>query len=282
MSQFDWSHTADKLPQTLDILYAQEDLWILNAVMNIIKRTNRDATASYDATIKELKYVQLGRAVRGAAGKVTRLKASSSSGSGGDEYGGAESMYGDMSGAEMYSSEATGASAEDMYGGAGTGGSVNRDPAELRYVDNDYVALPASRVRAALSPDGESPDDAFLVVAKRVPIRLGLTMDQRRIHRLVTECGNSTLMVEVRQIRVNRQSTPTAGGMGGGGSGLSGEMGGGFGGGFGGGGGFGDDDLAVVDGLEEIEHAAERIDGSGAERDVRDDHVGLEDDLLAP
>ncbi|MDA1055550.1 MAG: hypothetical protein O3C40_34575, partial [Planctomycetota bacterium] len=86
ISQFDWSHTPDKLPQTLDILYAQEDLWILNAVMNIIKRTNRDATASYDATIKELKYVQLGQAVRGATGTVKRL--TGAVGSGGEGEGG--------------------------------------------------------------------------------------------------------------------------------------------------------------------------------------------------
>lgn len=178
LSRFDWSNTADKSPQTLDILYAQEDLWILNAVMNIIKRTNRDATASYDATIKELKYVQLGQDVRGAVGKVTRLtgRAAGGDASGSGEYGdmmsggGGEEMYG---GGDMMASSG---GDESMYGG--TGGTVSRDPAELRYVDNDYVPLPASRVRTALSPDGKSPDDAFIVVAKRVPIRLGLTMDR--------------------------------------------------------------------------------------------------------
>ena len=235
ISQFDWSGTRDKLPQTLDILYAQEDLWILTAVMNIIKRTNRDATAGYDATIKELKYVQLGKAVRGAVGQVSRLTGSAATG-GGDMYGGEgmEDMMAGMDSTEAMSNE----DSESEY----TATAVGPDPANMRYVDNDYVPLPADRVRTALSPDGKSPDDAFLVVAKRIPIRLGLTMDQRRIHRLVTECGNSTLMVEVRQVRVNRQTAPSGGGMGYGGGGDEGGMGmgGGFGGGGFGGGGFGE------------------------------------------
>lgn len=241
-SQFVWAHTADKLPTTLDILYAQEDLWILNAVMNIIKKTNRDATASYDATIKELKYIELGRAVRGAVGKVERISAArASSGAMGDE--GGMDMYGPMTDESAMDGgdQSSMPGGADMYGpGGGSSAPATRDPAEYRYVGNNYEPLKASDVRRALSPDGKSPDDAFLVVAKRVPIRLGLTMDQRRIHRLVTECGNSTLMVEVRQVRVNRRSSSAGGGMGGAGyGGSSDESGGGFGGGGFGGGGFG-------------------------------------------
>ncbi|MEO8498614.1 MAG: hypothetical protein ABI614_26425, partial [Planctomycetota bacterium] len=138
-SQFDWSHTPDKSPQTLDILYAQEDLWILNAVMNIIKRTNRDATASYDATIKELKYIQLGQAVRGAVGNVKRLTgAVSSGGEGGDIYGG---MMGAGAGMPTSGSTDMMSSGTGMPGSPGSGGPASRDPAELRYVDNNYVPL---------------------------------------------------------------------------------------------------------------------------------------------
>jgi hypothetical protein len=248
LSRFDWSGRQNNTPRTLDILYAQEDLWILNAVMNIIKRTNRDATAGYNATIKELKYVQLGQAVRGTAGSIKRMTGGVGGGMNGGE-GGMDGMMSGMSGEGMMSGmsgEGAGSdsgmmSGEGMAGASGDAGSASAgsDPANFRYVDNNYQPLEASRVRAALDPNSKNPEDAFLVVAKRVPIRLGLTMDQRRIHRLITECGNSTLMVEVRQVRVNRKSSAVAGGGGGGGMGM---MGGGGMGMMGGGGGFGGGD----------------------------------------
>jgi hypothetical protein len=59
------------------------------------------------------------------------------------------------------------------------------------------------------------PEDAFLVVAKRMPVRLRLTVDVRKLHRLLTECGNAKLPVEIRQVRINR-SGQSGGGMPGG------------------------------------------------------------------
>ena len=61
--RFDWSSNPDKAPKTLDILYAQEDLWVLNALMRIVANTNRDATARYNAIIKEFNTWTLVRTV---------------------------------------------------------------------------------------------------------------------------------------------------------------------------------------------------------------------------
>jgi hypothetical protein len=106
--------------------------------------------------------------------------------------------------------------------GARSPGSM--DPANFRYVDNEYSPLTAQRIRDAMR-DGQ-PEDAFLVVAKRMPVRLRLVVDQRRIHRLLAEFGNSALPVEIRQVRVN---PPTGGaGFGGGMGGYGGMMGGGM------------------------------------------------------
>ena len=250
LNRYDWDSTPEKVPSTLQVLYAQEDLWVLNALMNIIKRTNGPATASYNAIIKELQYIRIGRAVPPTTGQITRLNASAAGGGGGGMVG---MMSGGMAEMSMGGGEiaASGAGEREMDT-MGEAGSSSSDPAEMRYVDNDYKPLPAQRVRDALTSSARNPDDAFLVVAKRIPIRIGLRMDQREIHRLVAECGNSTLMVEVRQVRLNKQTSATggggfgAGGFGEGGGGF-GEGGGGFGegiGGFGegeGGGGFGEE-----------------------------------------
>jgi hypothetical protein len=84
-------------------------------------------------------------------------------------------------------------------------GAVSMDPANFRYVGNDYMPLPAEKIRSAMK--SENPEDAFFVVAKRMPIRMRLQVDQRKLHRLLTECGNSRLTVEIRQVRINRKGS---------------------------------------------------------------------------
>lgn len=113
-------------------------------------------------------------------------------------------------------------------GGMGGAGAMRltADPADGRYVDNNYTPLRAERVREAMK--NRNPADAFLVVAKRMPIRLRLLVDQRKLHRLLAECGNSLLPVEIRQVRLNRGKSSGGGGGGydmGGGPGY--DMGGG-------------------------------------------------------
>jgi hypothetical protein len=119
-------------------------------------------------------------------------------------------------------------------GMTGTMSAVAADPANFRYVDNEYKPLPATRVREAMQTG--SPEDAFLVVAKRMPIRLRLVVDQRKIHRLLAQFGNSALPVEIRQVRVN----PPAG------------SGGGYGGGYGGSGGYGGEGMGYGGGMGQM------------------------------
>ena len=84
------------------------------------------------------------------------------------------------------------------------------DPADNRYVDNHYQPLPASMLRSVLKKPtpGETtepiaPEFAYLAVAKRIPVRMRLRVDQRKLNRLLAECANSELTIEIRQIRIN-------------------------------------------------------------------------------
>jgi hypothetical protein len=83
-------------------------------------------------------------------------------------------------------------------------GLVQIDPAEGRYVDKDYQQLGGFEELRGL--EGE--------VAKRMPIRMRVKMDQRAINRLLAECANSPLTVEVRQLRVNPDEGSFAGSSG--------------------------------------------------------------------
>ena len=106
-----------------------------------------------------------------------------------------------------------------MPGTEGAAGALT-DLADGRYVDEQYQPLRAARLRSSLT--SRDPNDALLAVAKRMPVRMRFKLDQRRLHRVLAECGNSRLPIEIRQVRINR---PAAAG---GSEGFSGMGGGGM------------------------------------------------------
>ena len=260
-NHFSFVADATAIPTTLQILYAQEDVWILQNIMNIIKATNEangPISHRHEAAIKFIDSVHIGRTALAVAGKVS---SSTSGASGGGGAGGPGMMPGMSSEGMMGGAMAGGGMAGGGMGGGGAGpggadegvaaaepgagadasggatpgmagsgtavpgmsgqGGSGSDPADNRYVDLNYKPLAAERLKKAMRGEPQDPKDLMLAVAKRVPVRLHFKMDQRRLPVLLTECGNSRLPVEIKQVRVNRQS---GGGFGGG---MSGMMGGG-------------------------------------------------------
>ncbi len=136
---------------------------------------------------------------------------------------------------------------DDMGGGSG-GSTTEKDPADNRYLNVSNEPIEGATLRSAL--ESNSPNDASLAVAKRVPVMMKLNMNQTAVHELVAICGSADLMVEVHQVRVLPQGSAGGGmggmegGMDGGegdmdmGMGMGGDMGGGGGMDAGGGGGF--------------------------------------------
>jgi hypothetical protein len=187
--RFDWSREPTKLPSTLQILYAQEDLWVLGTLINIIAKTNEGADARHNAVVKEIKYLRLGTNAVGLSGEVMKLEAAA--------------VPGAVPGAPSVPGAPPGGPPQLPVPGAVPGAvAAVRDPAEGRYVDVDYKPVPPDRLRGASKSN--SAADAFLAVAKRMPVRMHLVVDQRYLNRLLAECGNSNLVVEIRQVRLNR------------------------------------------------------------------------------
>jgi hypothetical protein len=196
-------------PHTLDVLYAQEDLWVLEAILRVIERTNAGADANYNAAIKEIESIEMGRTVRGRMGKVSQVQDPLSTA---NPNGGAPGvMPGVVPGVTPGDSTTTSSTTTTMaptampgsVPGSTTSGTPTGplDPALGRYVDIDYNPLPPKSLRAARTTD--DPALAIYSVAKRMPVRLRLRMDQRRLNDLLAECGNSSLPIEVRQVRIN-------------------------------------------------------------------------------
>lgn len=244
-------------PSTLEMLYAQEDLWVLQNVMDIIKAANDGADARHEAAIKQIDFIRIGRSAMGLAGQVMPLAGAITPGAIPGEGAPVDpNATGEGVPVEGEAPVEGETPAGDGYAVAGEGGVVpggaTGDPAWGRYVDDKYRQLDPTRLRLALT--STEPENALLAVAKRMPVRVRFKMDQRRLNKLLAECGNSDLPFEVRQVRINREGAasggsggggyPTGGGYGeGGGSQLPGGYGGGgsqLPGGYGeGGGGFG-------------------------------------------
>ncbi len=179
-------------PSTLEIYYSQESQWILKQLMTIIKEVNGDATQPYEAKIREIDTINIGQSVRFNVGSITGVAGSSSLGSLNETSMGSSSL----------GSASSGSGLTNMRSGSLGGGSSEAtvDPAEGRYVDKNLQQISASELRSALTSN--KPADASLAVAKRVPVMMGLTMDQRTIHELLAACGSADLMVDVTQVRV--------------------------------------------------------------------------------
>jgi hypothetical protein len=208
-----------EVPTTLEMCYSQEDIWILEAVLRIIANTNEGAVENFQAAIKEIEWIRIGRSAVGDVGTISGVQ-SRDSGLGG---------MGDYEDREDEGSRRAGRG----RGGAKKKNSLlSKDPADGRYVDDSFQPVAAKKLRDALR--SMAPQDAYFAVAKRVPVRVRFAkMDQRRIAKFLAECGNANIVFEARQVRMNTEAAPStagsssyggaSGGRGGGG-GLSGGL----------------------------------------------------------
>ncbi len=211
-------------PSVYEILYTQENMWILQGLMHIIATTNQGAIENFQTAVKEIEFIRIGKPAVGKAGVIDPPKKA-----GGAGYG---SMDGSAMGEGMM--EDSGMSGGDMMYGSETGGDsgsaedgtgmvmVVPDPANGRYVDATFAPLTGDDVRS--KSQSESPEDAYFAVAKRVPVRLRFKMDQRKLPILLANCGNADLMLEIRQVRIGDTTAAVAGGAGGYGGGGMGSM----------------------------------------------------------
>lgn len=190
-----------KDPNTLDVLYSQENLWVLRQLMEVISSVNGDAKLPFQATIREIKEIAIGKAATG-----------------GPVQGGSGGMVGP--GMDVGSFDPGAGGMPGMPGADGAAAEAT-DPADKRYVDVNFDPVEAATLRSAMA--SSSPTDAPFTVAKRIPVKINVLMDQRKIPLLVAECGNAPLMIEVRQVRLN--PTKQAPGMSGGGMGPGGMPG---------------------------------------------------------
>ena len=238
-----WQGTT---PTIYEILYTQENMWILESLLNIIRKTNlqdnkKPATANFQCAVKEIEFIRIGRTAMGRAGSVDGSGAAGGMGMGSGGYAGSGAGYagsgaGYASGGEgSYGSGGYGSGGEGSYGESGSygegsygggGEAVTTDPAANRYVDANFKPVSGNDLRTRMQSN--TPEDAYFAVAKRIPVRIRVKMDQTKIQQFLANCGNAALTLEIRQVRIgDTVAAASAGGAGGGGGGYPGMGGGG-------------------------------------------------------
>ena len=232
MTQFqgrDDQNLATNTPTPLQCYMLQQDLWLLEAMFKILRKINGNAAANDLAKIKTIDHVAFGRLAGKDLGKLTppdmRLAKN------GDAESGGQSILG----MDSYEEEDYGGDEDENYSGGSFGindAFVGRVPYDERYVDVNFQPLAAEVVKGVVTGTELPTENLELLVAKRVPVRIALRMDERSIPDFMAECANSEFAFEIQQVRWNRHkpgggdivdNAPASGpgGLGGRGGGLA-------------------------------------------------------------
>lgn len=189
------------LPSSMRIRLAQEDLWVYEALLHIIKNTNEGATSHNNAAIKVIEHLEIGRAAAAAFQAKSGVAATAVMAPAGGENEGNNRRDRGLN--LQLGTAAT--VAQDVP-------QAEREKAELyqnRYVD---------QTGAPLAADAAPPFAEF----KMMPVHMVLVIDQKKIPKLLVECGNSSMPVEVQRVTITSLTKPPQSGFSG--AGLPGGM----------------------------------------------------------
>jgi hypothetical protein len=207
-------------PSSLQIWAAQENLWVYHTLLNVIKNTNdaAKATRRSNAAVRTLFALQVGQPAAQFSrtpNRIYKLATAAPTAEAipldGSVDGGEASSGIAMPGGPMPAGIDRGMSGL-AFSGSGPMTDAQRATVLLsgRYLDEMGKPIPFG---GAASADGTAPDPSIPapVVDRsffgkeyvRVPVRMVLEMDQRRLPQLIAECANQPLQVEVQEVRVN-------------------------------------------------------------------------------
>jgi hypothetical protein len=182
---------ATNKPTSLQIWVTQEDLWVYEAILNVIAKTNKErgATRPDNTAIRTIIALEVGAGASQGMGqalaKVYMPQAGGDAGAmaGGEPGGGGRGDYPGETGGAPY----TGGESYAVEGADPS--AVDAALLTSRYLDD---------TGAPLAGDGDLGKEY-----RQLPIRMELVMDQRYIPQMLVECANSPLPIEVKQLRIN-------------------------------------------------------------------------------
>ena len=191
---------SSNVPTTAQIMATQQDLWIITAIFDVIKEVNGDVKENDLVTIKQIDHVFTGLPAITTNAKIMRIDATSAEAGGGQGREGFDNVAGGRESRGRGGAKAINTGTKSKFKP-----EASNDPIHGRYVKTNYEPMSEAEIRKAAKAEKLEADPEYSV-AKRIPFRLGLVMDEREIDRFLAACANSPFAIEVRQIRVNRHT----------------------------------------------------------------------------
>ena len=151
--EFVWT---SETPSTMKVLLAQEDLWAIEQLLQIIDRVNADAVAAYNASIKSIDELQVGQKAAQENDSSDRIFVEGKSGSKNPPPAAIDATMGDPSAVTNFSED------ELLLDG--------------RYLDANGQPLTAANYNSVAE-------------YRRLPVRMVLTMDEMQLPKLLVECA---------------------------------------------------------------------------------------------
>ena len=228
-------------PNPLQCYMLQQDLWLLEAMFRIIRQVNGGSNANDLSKIKQIDHVVFGQnAGSGKLGalmpvdpRLAKRASAAAEGAGLDHDGGGDDdPFNEPDGGDQDFGSRFGGG--DRSGGTGSpnmalGGGAGKVPYHNRYVDLNFEPIAAEAVKAIINGDALPDTNLELIVAKRIPFRIALKMDEREIANFMAACANSDFAFEIQQVRWNKHKPGGAeftlsGGAGAGAGGAGGDF----------------------------------------------------------
>ncbi|MDD3586610.1 MAG: hypothetical protein PHQ75_05465, partial [Thermoguttaceae bacterium] len=218
---------AGSYPLSIEVWYAQESLWVYEALIRVIEETNKEAPDNVTiAPVKRIENLLIGQQA-GLAWKSIETPIGDLTGSGLSSIGSMEGMAGPAGG--------PGGDGGPGAGGGPGGEGMNRAEAsgrtEPQVLLNILLGRYLDAANAPLPAETAPPFAEF----NRMPVCLKLVVDQRRIPDILVNCANCSMPIDIKHVRICPDnavsfSMPAPGGVGGIGAasamGMGGEMGG--------------------------------------------------------
>ena len=208
-------------PTPLQAYMLQQDLWVLEAMFNVIRELNGDSTATDTSSIKRIDHIAIGvegNVKLGVLHDVDRRfgpevvdEETSSDGMEGRSFGGGGGGQGSEYGVPFLEEDELSDPDDEGYG-AGRFGEFEDDvakglpPFHERYVDTKFEPISSEEVLKVVQGEELSETNLELLIAKRLPVRIGLRMDERKIADFMAASINSPFSFEIQQVRINRHT----------------------------------------------------------------------------
>ncbi len=175
----DWFHNWVDRPSTLQVMIAQEDLWVYEALLRIIRNTN-----NIDPKHDPKNYQSPGGPGRARIKAIEALDIGNNAAQSWSASENAVFNFSDAAAGNKGPSGGLGSRGGFMNG---VGGSSGVSLLANRYVDAAGKLL-----------DAPDPNQEF----RMMPIDMKVIIEQKDIPRLLVECANSSMRVDVRAVRI--------------------------------------------------------------------------------